>query len=102
MNRDPKTPDEEMALHQAFQNGARYEIEVKATVIVLDEGEVRLDALKRLEESHSDSAEGLARVTDHVRSDTAEALGVLLSLDKLLNTEGAVFRAGSHRIRLIS
>ncbi|MEW2504327.1 hypothetical protein AB0878_28065 [Amycolatopsis sp. NPDC047767] len=100
MKFEPKTHEEKVALQQALLHGQRYELEVKATVIVLNQDELIRDALQSIEDAQFSNPGDRERVINEVQADPAQALGVLLRPQHVLETRGATCRESSYTIRL--
>ncbi|MET7998131.1 hypothetical protein ABZU76_45335 [Amycolatopsis sp. NPDC005232] len=100
MEFEPKTHEEEVALHKALLYGQRYEIEVQATIIILNEEELVRDALRSIEDTQFSNSEDREHMINEVRADPAQALGVLLRPGHMLETRGATSRESSYTIRL--
>ncbi|WIX81727.1 hypothetical protein QRX50_13665 [Amycolatopsis carbonis] len=97
----PSTPEEEEKLHRALTSGAQYQLEVKTTIIVLDEDELVRQAREKIESARFENDSSRAHMLEVVGSDPAEAIGALLSIYNIIDTNAAICRSSSHKIRLM-
>ncbi|WP_329046538.1 hypothetical protein OG738_32030 [Amycolatopsis sp. NBC_01488] len=102
MNFEPSTPEEELKLYEALKHGARFEIEVKVAAIAIDEDAIKRKAIEKIEASSFESPDAKNRIIDQIQSDTAEAIGVLISIDKIVDAEELVCRSSSYKVRILS
>ncbi|WP_199440512.1 hypothetical protein [Umezawaea beigongshangensis] len=96
----PSTHEEKLALRDALTSGPRYVVSSEVTVVVLDEEQVRREALAKIDEVRFSDPAAAERVRADVRGDTASALSFLADPGRVLaGVAGVHGRDAGHTVR---